>query len=46
MHLKTTTCKEDDNLNPEEIKYVNINQIITVADWQTLNSHHLNSTKR
>ena len=32
----TTTCKEDNNLNYQEIKYVNISQMISANNCQTL----------
>ena len=41
----TATCKEDDNLNYHEIKCVNISQITTVTNCQTLKLDYLRFTK-
>ena len=38
-------CKEDNNLNYQEIKCVNVSQIITVTNYQTLQFDYLRFTK-
>ena len=41
----TVTCKEDNNLNYQEIKCVNISQIKTVTNYETLNFDYLRFMK-
>ena len=43
----TATCKEDNDLNYQEIKCVNISEIITVTKYcQTIISDYLRFTKK
>ena len=41
----TAAYKEDNNLNQQEIKRVNISQIISVTNYQTLKFDNLRFTK-